>query len=104
MAYRVSLTDQAHLDLADLFDRLMAQQAGEAGILWLDRLQEAMQSLSNLPDRCRLAPESKEFRYEVRELIYGRKPHFYRVLFTIDEDTVVILHIRHARRLPLTKS
>jgi hypothetical protein len=49
-------------------------------------------------DRCPLAPENKEFPFEVRQLLYGRKPHLYRVLFTIEGDTVVVLHIRHGRR------
>jgi hypothetical protein len=34
----------------------------------------------------------------VRQLLFGRKPHRYRVLFTVDDDTVIILHIRHGRR------
>ena len=43
----------------------------------------------------KLAPEDAEFPFQVRELLYGRKPHLYGVLFTIEGDTVVILHIRH---------
>lgn len=45
-----------------------------------------------------LAPENAEFSCAVRQLLYGHKPHQYRVLFTIEADTVVILHIRHGRR------
>jgi hypothetical protein len=38
------------------------------------------------------------FPYEVRHLLYGHKPHVYRILFTIRGDTVSILYIRHGRR------
>lgn len=31
----------------------------------------------------------------------GVRPHVYRVLFTIEEETVYILHVRHGRRQPL---
>jgi len=101
MAYRVKQTAYADHDLDLILEWLLAQQAGETGIRWFHRLQETLQSLSELPHRCPLAPENAAFPFEVRQLIYGRKPHFYRILFAIEGDTVVILHIRHGRRLPL---
>ncbi len=30
-----------------------------------------------------------------------RKPHLYRILFTVDGETGYVLHIRHGRRKPL---
>jgi hypothetical protein len=39
----------------------------------------------------------------VRQLLYGRNPHVYRILFTIEAETVKILHIRHGRRRPLSE-
>jgi len=66
-------------------------------------MEEAIASLSSLPERCPLAPENARFPFEVRQLLYGRKPHVYRILFTIEGDAVKILHIRHARRRPLAK-
>jgi plasmid stabilization system protein ParE len=98
MAFRVKQTPQADHDLDAILDWLLAQQAGEAGQRWFRKLKEAVASLSEFPKRCPLAPENKEFPFEVRQLLYGRKPHMYRVLFTIEADTVVILHIRHGRR------
>jgi plasmid stabilization system protein ParE len=102
MGYHVRQTDEAHQDLANILEWLLEKQAGETGLRWLDRLQEAMGTLSEYPQRCGLAPESKEFGFEVRHLIYGRKPHIYRVLFTVEDEAVVILNIRHGRRLPVT--
>ena len=34
----------------------------------------------------------------MRQLLYGRKPHVYRILFTIEGDVVYVLRIRHGRR------
>ena len=34
----------------------------------------------------------------MRQLLYGRKPHVYRILFTIEGDAVYVLRIRHGRR------
>jgi plasmid stabilization system protein ParE len=98
MAFRVKQTPQADHDLDAILDWLLDQQAGEAGLRWFRKLKEAIGSLSETPQRCPLAPENKDFPFEVRQLLYGRKPHLYRVLFTIEADTVVVLHIRHGRR------
>jgi plasmid stabilization system protein ParE len=99
MAYRVKQTAQADRDLDLILEWLLDQQAGDTGLRWFHRLQETLQSLSDSPQRCSLAPENAEFPFEVRQLLFGRKPHFYRILFTIEVDTVVILHIR---RLPVS--
>jgi len=46
-------------------------------------------------------PESKLFPFEVRHMLYGRALHVYRILFTIDRNTVYVLHIRRGRRQPV---
>jgi len=102
MAFRVKQTAQADHDLNLILEWLLAQQAGDTGLRWFRKLQDSLESLSEFPHRCKLAPESADFPFEVRQLTYGRKPHLYRILFTIEADDVVILHIRHSRRLPLT--
>ncbi len=101
MAFRVEPSLRAQQDLNAIFEWLLAQQAGEPGLRWFFRLEEAINSLAEFPYRCPLAPESREFPFEVRQLIHGHKPHRYRVLYTIDGDTVIILHVRHGRRASL---
>jgi plasmid stabilization system protein ParE len=102
MTFRVKQTAQVDADLDAILEWLLAQQAGETGLRWFAGLEKALDSLSELPYRCSLAPEDADFPFEVRQLIHGRKPHLYRVLFTIEGDTVIILHVRHGRRLPVT--
>lgn len=68
----------------------------------VSRVDEAIASLATFPKRCPLAPETVSFPFEVRQLLYGRKPHVYRILFTIEGDTVNVLHIRHGRRRPMS--
>jgi plasmid stabilization system protein ParE len=104
MAFRVKQTAEADHDLDVILEWLMARQAGETGLRWLEELKDTLGSLSEFPHRCSLAPENAEFPFAVRQLLYGRKPHRYRVLFTIEADTVIILHIRHGRRLPLGRA
>ena len=100
MDFRVDLTDQAKSDISAIHAWLLAQEAGEAGARWFASLRQAISSLSALPARCPVAPESRESPVEIRQLLYGRRPHVYRILFSIDEAVVHVLHIRHGRRRP----
>jgi plasmid stabilization system protein ParE len=103
MAFEVVTTPDAEHDATEILDWLMDQHAGATGLRWFLRLDEAIKSLAEFPRRCTLAPEDNLFSFEVRELLYGQKPHVYRILFTVEENIVYVLHIRHGRRLPLTR-
>jgi len=103
MTFRVEVSAQAESDAEAILDWLLSQHAGETGIRWFLALEDAVASLSTFPERCPLAPENGRFPFQVRQLLYGRKPHVYRILFTVGGKTVRILHIRHARRKPIAK-
>ena len=102
MAFQVEYTSEAEADLNGILDWLISQYAGATALRWFEGLEEAIGSLTNFPARCPLAPENRSFPFEVRHLLYGRRPHVYRVIFTIDADRVVILHIWHGRRQPVS--
>lgn len=61
---------------------------------WRAGLRDAAATLEAFPERCRLAPENGPFEFEIRQLLYGN----YRLLFTVRDDAVVILHVRHGAR------
>jgi len=98
MEFRVEISAQAESDADAILEWLISRHAGEAGERWFHALESAVASLSTLPRRCPLAPEAARFPFEVRQLLYGRKPHAYRILFTVAGGTVYVLHIRHGRR------
>lgn len=101
MAFRVETSAQAESDANSILEWLLSEQAGETGIRWFLALDDAIRSLAAFPERCPLAPETARFPFEVRQLHYGRKPHIYRILFTIEGEMVKVLHIRHGRRRPV---
>ena len=51
-----------------------------------------------MPRRCGLARENSSFKEETRQLLYGKRHHKYRTLFTIRGDEVHVLHVRHGAR------
>src|SRR6185295_6375356 len=101
MAFLVETSEDAEYEMAAILEWLLQQHAGEDGIQWFLGLEAAVASLDEFPQRCSLAPENQVFPFEVRQLLYGRKPHLYRILFTIENNIVHVLHIRHGRQKPI---
>ena len=79
----------------------LAERDPNAAARWFDVIYDTIGSLEIFPERCPLAPESKSFNSEIREMFHGRRHHKYRILFTVTEIEVHILHVRHGARLAL---
>ena len=79
----------------------IAEENTEAAGRWFDSVYETIGSLEIFPERCPLAPESNFLNVEIREIFHGRRRHRYRILFTVSEGAVHILHVRHGARLTL---
>ena len=101
MVYRVEITRRAEADLEELY-LWVVDRAPEQGARWFNGLERVVLSLGQHPTRCPVAPESFDPDHPIRVLTYGRKPHAYRVFFTIDAGEIVrVLHVRRgARRRP----
>ena len=54
-----------------------AQHAPGPAAAWLDRFQQALQTLSTNPRRCALAHENHRSKRELREFLFGRKPNVF---------------------------
>ena len=73
----------------------------DAADRWFNSIYDTIGSLEIFPERCPLAPESKNLNTEIREIFHGRRQHKYRILFTVTQNTVHVLHVRHGARLAL---
>ncbi|MBZ5586059.1 MAG: type II toxin-antitoxin system RelE/ParE family toxin [Acidobacteriia bacterium] len=100
MEFRVDVSERAARDLKLLFLAIRADES-ESAARWFNGMERAIESLAERPTCCPVAPESRSRRV-IRQLLYGRKPHIYRVLFQTDSKnrTVRVLHIRHGARRP----
>jgi plasmid stabilization system protein ParE len=96
--HSVIILPSAERDIAESYDWL-ADRDADAAVRWYNRLLEAILSLEIFPDRAPLAPESKSLNREIREVFHGRRQYKYRILFTVEESAVYILHVRHGARL-----
>jgi plasmid stabilization system protein ParE len=89
------LTRRALRDLDGIYEYIQAATSLRAAV-WFDGLEKAIMALERHPRRASVAPEDKT----VRNLLYGKKPHVYRILYEIDKrgQAITILHIRHGAR------
>ena len=87
---------QQDIEAADL---RIAERDSEAADRWFNSIYETIGSLELFPERCPLAPESRFFDPQIRETFHGRRQNKYRILFTVTEGEVHILHVRHGARL-----
>jgi plasmid stabilization system protein ParE len=94
MSYRVIIQPnaEAELDAAYLYRSTRVPQAAAR---WFAEFVEAINSLAEFPERCPFAPENGHFLEEIRQPLYGTRRDAFRILFTIQDDTVHVLHIRH---------
>ncbi|HEY3974481.1 MAG TPA: type II toxin-antitoxin system RelE/ParE family toxin [Candidatus Sulfotelmatobacter sp.] len=95
MAYLVRIAARAERDLVGIYEYIRAGESS-AALRWYEGLRQAILTLAEHPNRCPVTPESKQFRH----LLYGNKPHVYRVIYRILEKPkrVAIVHIRHGAR------
>ncbi len=99
MAYRVKTTLRAEWDLTVIEDRIDARSS-DAARAWYLGLRAAIRSLHDNPNRCPVTPENVNLRH----LLYGNKPHVYRVIYRVVENRkeVDILSIRHGAQREFT--
>lgn len=101
MQYRVDISPSALRDAEKSYLRFR-EQSPEKAVKWYKGLIEAIYSLENSPARCSIAPETRAFVIEIRQLLYGKNRQQFRILFglSIDsktgEDVVLIYRIRHS--------
>ncbi len=95
MAYLVKIASRAERDLASLYIEINAEESDRAR-QWYFKLRAAILGLGEMPDRHPITRESKRLRH----LLFGHKPHVYRVIFRIRKRLRQVegLHVRHGRR------
>jgi plasmid stabilization system protein ParE len=103
MTHEVVLQRLAKQDLQEAY-HWAAAQAPHAALRWLDRFAAAIATLSTEPQRRPLAPENGKVDVELREFLFGKRPYVFRVIFTIDAQTVRVLRIRRAQNRGISRA
>ena len=91
--FKILVASPAEADIEEAY-LYIAKDSPDNAVKWRVGLLAAAETLETFPERCPLAPENGPFAFEIRQFLYGS----YRLLFTIRQDAVVILHVRHGAR------
>ena len=98
--YRVVVEPEALEDIGNAY-LWIATQSPAAAVQWFNGLSGARDSLQQFPRRCPVVQELSAPDLEIRKLLYGKRRNRYQILFTIREDAVHVLHVRHGARAPM---
>ena len=102
MSYRIVVTLTARTDAVETFRRMIAEQSPDAAARWYAGFQKAIAKLSRNPERHPVAEEESELAgITLRQMLYGRRRGIYRILFSIQEETVTVHSVRHSARGPI---
>jgi plasmid stabilization system protein ParE len=102
MAFLVEITPIAAEQIDQAYQWYRTQNA-EFADRWFRSLMNAIATLQEKPRRCAFAIEREIFHEEVHQLLHGKSRNIYRVLFTIRDNTVYVLYIRHSSQASLTE-
>ena len=92
--YSVQVTPAAERDVEEIWTYI-ADDSPEDATAFILRLEEQIETLEQLPERCPLIPENELLGTGYRHIIYGA----YRTIFRITGKTVFIVRIIHGQRL-----
>jgi plasmid stabilization system protein ParE len=99
MKYRVEITDTASAEVEEAWSWL-ALRSRTAADRWKSALLEAVSRLEKAPLIRGLSPESEYFGREIREMLQGKRPNVYRILYEVRGTVVRVLRVRHSARRP----
>ena len=106
MGFEVLITDEAFDDLDVIAGIIQRQTTPENARNWFDEIIDAIETLGEMPARCRQAPEVEDLQADIRLLLHGRRNRGYKIYFKIQHsessDSVMVFHVRHWAREPLT--
>ena len=102
MQYEIVVHRSARRDVLQVYKRA-AHNAPVAAEKWLARLQRKILTLLNNPQRCSFATEDHKVAVPLFELLFGRAPNVFRVIFTIDGQKVRLLRFLRAQRRSLSR-
>jgi toxin ParE1/3/4 len=98
MTYRIVVTTTARADVLEVF-RWLAEKSPTAAGRWYAGLQKAVAKLNIQPELNPVAEdESEQVGVPLRQTLYGRRPNVYRILYSVEGDTVILHYVRHSAR------
>ena len=99
--YKILIPKSVEIALANQMSYMIKEQhIVSIAYIWFDGIMDAINSLTEFPNRCPIAPENSSFKKNsemiIRHFIYKKS---FRIIFTIVKNQVRILSVKHGARL-----
>ncbi len=108
--WAIWLTQFARADIAAAWEHFLRSSDEEIADGWQQGLESEIRRLSLFPESLPVADEDDLFAVTIRKLLFRRirRGPAYQIFFTLqtapdDAPTVLVMHIRHASRAPITQ-
>ena len=102
MQYEIVVHRLARADVLQVYTRA-ARNAPVTAEKWLARFQRKILTLQSNPQRCSFATEASKVAMPLYEVLFGRTPNVFRVIFTVDGHKVRLLRFLRAQHRPLSQ-
>jgi len=94
MTFRVHLTFRAERDVDHILS-FIVERSPQGAATWAARWHEVLQELSETANQKPIAPESEDHDHEIHHVVFKtRRGKAYRAIFIIQDDLVLITHVR----------
>jgi plasmid stabilization system protein ParE len=94
---RVVISAPATRDIEAAYDWWRTNRSEEQAHRWYCAIYTAIQSFRQMPERYSFATESDLLSQGIRQLLFGMgRSVTHRIVFAIDDNTVIVLRVRHS--------
>jgi toxin ParE1/3/4 len=97
MRFKVRITLEVKQQI-EAVSGYIAQDSTRNARNWRHNIRERIRSLGTMPEKYEIAYRADQVGRDIRRTFFG----VYRILYTIDRDTIVVVSIRHGARKPLS--
>lgn len=98
MKYRARVARRALTDADDIHAWMTANLSRDYADRWYIGLFDEIEKLASHPWLHPTAIESEDHHVPLREAMYGKRKSKYRILYTVQDDEVIVLYIHHSSR------
>jgi len=103
MKYKLIITTRAAQDRDGAFAWYGTNYSNEFAARWYEGISHVIESLPHNLARGHKALENDRFPFGLYEVLYGKRMNKHRILYRVEDNAVVILHIRHSAQRDLTE-
>jgi plasmid stabilization system protein ParE len=102
MARAIIILSKAEADIRRIAMRIARSVSSASALRWHAGILTKVRSLSHDAEIWPTADEAADLGLDLRQALYGKRRHVYRILYTFTRSSVQVHRVRHAAQDRLT--